>query len=200
MHTLMKLNQITIREALLKKKITFFTPQDFESIFHLSKFKAKYFLERQTREGLFCRLKKGLYTLKTDFPREEAIANALYKPSYISFEYALGTYGIIPEMVYAITSATPKPTRSFEIQNKIFSYATIKKEAYTGYIPAKRGNLVILIAEPEKALVDYLYFVTLGEKTKNDRLYISKLNKKKMIHYATLYHRKSLINMVKELI
>ena len=33
------------------------------------------------------------------------LAGSIYGPSYISFEYALSRYGLIPEAVYAVTCA-----------------------------------------------------------------------------------------------
>jgi len=215
MNTLLK--PLKVRETLLDKKAYTFTQLDFENIFQVTPTRAKYFLESQTDEGLLTRLKRGIYALKTDLPSAEEIANALYKPSYISFDYALALYKILPEMPYAITSATTKPTRDLVSDGRAYSYFTIKTEAYTGYKlvsvdnpnPLKddlvhfaemNSGRAYLIAEPEKALVDYLYFVSIGKRILNDRLFIKPgtLNKRKVIKYANLYHRKRLLDPVKE--
>lgn len=220
MYTLLK--PLQVRETLLEKKVRTFTTRDFENIFRTSPTKAKYFLETQTDEGLLTRLKRGTYALKTDLPSAEEIANSLYKPSYISFDYALAYWGLIPEMPYAITSATTKPTRDFITNNRAFSYFTIKPEAYTGYslITTNRRNSIkgknlhlnemrsnielgaFLMAEPEKAIVDYLYFVSLGKKMLNDRLFIEPgtIDKAKLLGYARLYDRKSLIKLVEDIL
>jgi len=194
------LKPIPIREELLKRGSIIFTPQDFQRIFQSTRSRTKYFLEEYTRGGLFLRLKKGLYTLKSDLPPEEEIANLLYRPSYISLEYAMGTYNILIEMTYSITSATPQPTRIFEVGDQTFTYSTIQRKAFTGYIPAKRRGRTVLIAEPEKALVDYLYFVSLGKKPKNERLNTSGLVAEKVWHYASLYQRKGLDKLLKEVL
>ena len=86
MYTLVKSKFNTIlavQDKLLEQRVLFFTPLDFQRIFHISPLKAKYFLETNTSRGLFIRLKKGLYSLRKNVPSEEEIANALYKPSYI---------------------------------------------------------------------------------------------------------------------
>ncbi len=217
MHTLLK--PLQVRETLLNKGVHTFTANDFETIFRVSGPKVKYFLETQAQDGLLIRLKKGTYALKTDLPSELEIANRLYRPSYVSFEYALAYWGIIPEMPYAITSATTKPTRQFIVNGKGFMYFTIKLEAYTGYQLinvnlsnlGKRDNYYLsesinndtnrcLLAEPEKALVDYLYFVSLGKKQLSDRLYIraGSLNKTKLKVYAAMYNRKKLSQLIKD--
>jgi predicted transcriptional regulator of viral defense system len=177
-----------------------FTPQDFQRIFGADRLRTKYFLEEQTRSGLFLRLKNGLYALKTDLPPEEEIANCLYRPSYLSFEYALAAYNILPEMPYTVTSATTKPTRTFAVGERTFSYLTIQRAAYAGYAPVRRRERTVLIADPEKALVDYLYFVSLGRKTGNDRLDTAGLDRQKALDYAGLYHRASLDRLVKEVL
>lgn len=190
---------LLVREELLKKGVRVFTPLEFSRIFQAPSYAIKYFLENQVQEGLLMRLKQGLYTLKTDPPNEREIANKLYRPSYISFAYALAYYGIIPEMPYTLTSATTKPTRIFNSPSIAFSYYTIKEEAFTGYLLKREGERSFLIAEPEKALVDYVYFATLGRGPSPDRLNLSKLNKNKAIEYAKLFKRIKLVEKVEKL-
>jgi hypothetical protein len=220
MNTLLK--PLRVREQLLEKNVRIFSALDFQGIFNLSPTRTKYFLENQTETGLFIRLKQGVYALRTDLPSEEEIANSLYRPSYISFDYALAYYGLIPEMPYTITSATTKPTRQFSVQHQAFNYYTIKPEAYTGYMLlntmrsiSEKGNKIdfgkievrssgsgsFLIAEPEKALIDYLYFVSLGKRALNDRIDATDtLDKAKLKKYATLYNRKKLNSLLEELL
>ena len=229
MSTLLK--PLLIREELLNKGIRVFTPLEFSRIFQAPPHSIKYFLETQVGEGLLLRLKRGLYSLRTDpaseqeianrlymaenlrlgidvlwdnkisiwYKSKKEIANRLYRPSYISFAYALSYYGIIPEMPYQITSATTKPTRMFTSNNKVFAYYTIQREAFTGFILKKEGNRVFLIAEPEKALVDFAYLAILGRGPSLDRVSINSLNRDKAIEYAKLYGRKKLTKMIKKL-
>lgn len=198
MYTLLK--PLIVREELLKRGLHVFTPLEFTRLFQTKPHQTKYFLEKESKGGLFLRLKNGVYSLKTDLPGEEEIANRLYAPSYISFEYALATYNILPEAPYQITSATTKPTRIFTINGQTFTYFTIKKDAYTGYVLTKKNGRRFLIAEPEKALVDYLYFVVLRKRPPNDRLRISSLNKKKVLLYGQLYNRQNLLTFIRRLL
>lgn len=198
MYTLLK--PLFVREELLKRGVLIFTPLDFVRIFSVDKERAKYFLEKNTGTGLLLRLKRGVYALKSDMPGEVEIANFLYRPSYLSFEYALSFYSIIPEITYSITSATTKPTREFEVQGKDFSYLTIKKEAYGGYISLERDGRTFFIAEPEKALVDYLYFVAIGKKVVNDRTETRNLSKEKIRKYAKDYKNPRLMEIITEIL
>lgn len=197
MYTLLK--PIKIREELLKRGIRIFTPQVFAQIFSVNPQVTKHFLETQTKEGFLMRFKKGLYALKSDQPSEEEIANRLYQPSYISFEYALAYHNILPEMPYVVTSATTKPTRLFTTSSLSFAYYSIKPEFYTGYSLVRTDIKSFFIADPEKAVADYLYFVTLGKRPLNDRLVLKTINKEKLITYAKLYKRSNLVKLVKDI-
>jgi len=149
------------------------------------------------KKGWIYALKRGLYelTYPEDFNIPDMhISNKLYSPSYVSLETALSNYSIIPEVSMAVTSITTKPTRRFKNKHGLFIYHTVKPEAFTGYYAEKQGSFDILIAEPEKALIDYLYFKTYHNKKLNlederlDRGIISKLNKRKLKKYADLYN------------
>ena len=194
-----KLKPIYVQQVLQANGVRLFSPPEFQHVFGVSLRAAQEFI-KDHGDDLFLKIRNGLYALRSDQPQEEVIANRLYPPSYISFEYALNRYGIIPEIVYAVTSATTRITREFVVNNKSFTYSHIKKQAYRGYKAEKIGNVTVLIAEPEKALADYLYFVDLKRKTLNERLNVRKLKKKSIMEYARLFDRKSLIKLVREIL
>jgi predicted transcriptional regulator of viral defense system len=85
------------------------------------------------------------------------MVNHLYSPSYVSFETALSYYGLIPEGVYSITSAATKKTTSFKSPTANFIYHRIKPQLYFGYRLASQGGQGYKVADPEKAVLDYLY-------------------------------------------
>lgn len=195
-----------IREELLKRKIRKFTNREFSLLFNLDEYQTEYALAEFVKERFLQRLKRGVYALKTDPPSETEIANTLYKPSYISFDYALAYYGLIPEMVYEVTSATTKPTRMFTTDTLAFGYYAIKRRAYTGYTAKQENARTFLIAEPEKALVDYLYGLTLGQRGLlgkryiNDRLRITHLNEQKIREYGKLFEWTKLEEIIEKLL
>ncbi len=185
---------------LAEKGISVFSALEFQRLFRVSKSAATFFLFHHCRSGLFVRLKNGLYALASRFPSEEEIANRLYQPSYLSFEYVLARHGIIPEAVYTVISATTKPTRRFEAEGKSYEYHTIKKEAFLGYRPEKINQRVFLMASKEKALVDTLYFVSLKKRSLNARLDTTGLSKKTALRYAAYFKRPKLMQMVREIL
>lgn len=123
-------------------------------------------LSRLCRNGKLIHLRRGMYA----FPEggtavsinPALLANQLYSPSYLSTYWALGFYGLIPEKVVAYTSVTPRVTRSFDNALGQFRYQTIKRDAFFGYKPVEIGKDKILVADPEKALLD-LWYLTSGD-------------------------------------
>lgn len=69
---------------------------------------------RIVNDGSYIKLTKGLYESNPNIPGY-LLANAIYGPSYLSFEFALSYHGLIPEAVYTYTSATFKKKKSIQI-------------------------------------------------------------------------------------
>ena len=63
----------------------------------------------------------------------------------------------------------------------------------------KAGERTYFIAEPEKAVADYLYLVALGQRSPNDRMTVDNLDRKKIKNYAKLYNRPKLSALVNAL-
>lgn len=117
-------------------------------------------LKRWEKDGLIIKLRKGLYLLRVDREpiKPMVLAERIYSPSYISLEFALGYYGIIPEAVFTITSISTKKSNFFTVPNVgHFSYQTIKKNAFGGYYTYTENEISYALAEPEKALLDFFY-------------------------------------------
>ncbi len=116
------------------------------------------------KRGNIVRVKKGLYVFGRELAREpfskETLANLIYGPSYISLEYALGFYGLIPERVETVTSVTNKRNKSFDTPVGHFTYRYIHPALYAyGITLIKQDDYhSILIACKEKAVADMLYF------------------------------------------
>ena len=194
-----KLKPIYVQQVLRDAGLHLFSPQEFQRVFQVSLTAAREFIKGHNHD-LFLKLRNGLYALRIDVPQEELIANRIYAPSYISFEYAMARHGLIPESVYTVTSATTKTTREFTVNNKAYTYSHIKKTAYRGYVTEKMNGSTILIASPEKAFVDHMYFVHLKLRPLNERLNVKKLNKKLVFEYVKLFGRKTFLEYIRKLI
>jgi predicted transcriptional regulator of viral defense system len=157
--------------------------------------------QRWVGKGLLIRLKRGMYILNSNDrkidPDKEYIANRLYEPSYVSLEYALNFYGLIPERVIDITSVTTKKTARFKNAMGSFVYQHIKPDAFRGFKAVSgQGGLVFFIAEPEKAICDFFY-LNLKEMRAGDKEIFKDsyrfqntetLNQKRIIELSLLFN------------
>ena len=125
-------------------------------------------LSRWMAQGKVVGLRRGMYTLSETYRRVPvnpvALANALYRPSYLSALWALGHYDLIPERVVRFASVTSRVPRRFENPFGVFDYRNIKQDCFFGFAPAGVGDQKFLVAEPEKALLDH-WHLTEGEWT-----------------------------------
>lgn len=190
-------------EFIKKIKDPIFSLQDLK----LLKLKVyPYQLSMWNKKGYLIKVKNGLYVLseKKNELSNEFISFNLYQPSYVSLEWALSKYGLIPEMVYNCTSVTTKTTRVFKNSFGFFSFRHIKKELFFGYKTVNDKGEVYLIAEPEKALFDYLYLNLSKIKNQADinelrlnEFEIKKLNKSKIKKFSSLANNKKLDKILK---
>lgn len=115
------------------------------------------------RQGVIIRVKKGIYVFGEKYSRgpfsREVLANMIYGPSYVSLDYALHYYGLIPERVEAVTSVTSGRGRRFSTPVGLFIYRMIPLRAYQICIDQVQieGGRPFLIATPEKALADKIH-------------------------------------------
>jgi len=120
----------------------------------LVEWQAKGYLEK-IRNGYYC-----FSDQSHDKNLQYYISNRIYRPSYVSLESALAWYGFLPEAVFQTMACTTRKPQRYETPRGIFVYRHLKSELYFGYrlIEWKRWRLAM--AEPEKALIDYLYLHT----------------------------------------
>lgn len=85
------------------------------------------------------------------------VSNVLLHPSYVSLETALSYYQFIPEAVYSIEAISTAKTVSYATPAGNYHYHAIKPAFFFGYAVQYWDRLPLLIAEPEKAILDYLY-------------------------------------------
>ena len=120
-------------------------------------------LSRMVKAGDIIRLKRGLYCVAAQHLRDGSlfqlgvIANRLYGPSYVSFETALGHYGLIPEHVHMQLSAVSKQSKMFKTPLATFRYRQIPQSLFAfgvELIESPNGNY--LMANRTKALCDTL--------------------------------------------
>ena len=116
-------------------------------------------ISRNIRDKKLFKIINGLYETDQNVSAY-LLAGSIYGPSYISFEYAMSFYGLIPEKVTTVTCATfdKKKKKEYKTDFGVFTYRDIPLLAYPEEILLKeQDNYSYQIATPEKALCDKLY-------------------------------------------
>jgi len=138
-------------------------------------------IDRWQKKGYIKRIKKEYYYF-TDKEIDQNflfyLSNKIYSPSYVSLEKAFQYYDFIPEEIFQITSF--------------------------GYRMLDYGKQKILLAEPEKAVLDYLYLnprlkaaADFHEMRINKQEFLEKIDFKKLQRYLKAFENKSLSRRVK---
>lgn len=87
----------------------------------------------------------------------EWMAQRLCDPSYLSLEWALAYYQLIPESVFAYTSVCTKKTQTFMTSLWVYAYQSMRSSLFFGYDMVSIGSYSVRIAQVEKVLLDYFY-------------------------------------------
>lgn len=116
-------------------------------------------LFRDIKSHKLFKIKNGLYETNPNTPAYY-LAGIIYGPSYISFDFALSYYGLIPEKVETVTCATFKKnrTKKYETNFGYLIYRDVPPNVYPfGISLIEENGYSFQIATKEKALCDKLY-------------------------------------------
>lgn len=147
----------------------FITKRDIISRYQLSPEAAQGRIKRALKNSSIILLRRGLYLNANVYLHEsnrtgliEFIASKLHPDSYVSLEYALQKYQMLPSPIHpqppqSITLITLKQTANYQNITGNFTYKNIKPSCYFGFQKMKFHDQTYYIATKAKALFDYLY-------------------------------------------
>ena len=163
-------------------------------------------IARDVKQGKLFPLVKGLY--ETDPNADGAkLAQYIYGPSYVSFDYVLYKNGLIPEAVYkTYTCATfnKKKIKTYTNHFGTFVYRDVPKDVFPmGIQVYQEGEYTYWVATSEKALCDKLYALPpvrtikafrtlLFVDLRLDETEFARLNQEDLLELAPLYHATNL--------
>lgn len=172
----------------LHKRKKIFSLSDLSQLTEEDKSLLAVQLNRLVKTGILKRVAYGWYGNPFAPPSLEEIAMVLRYPSYLSMEYALSKHGILSQMVYTLTLVTTKLPYTYRTERAVYEYHQISKKLFWGY----KKEEMVQIAEPEKALLDFIYIryaknkgldIERIESLIND-MDIKELNSKKLHMYS----------------
>lgn len=143
-------------------------------------------LRRYESKGLVERISTKIYInhFNQHFsPRD--LVNTLRPNSYISLESALVDRGVITQNPSVLTCVTPGYPQTFRGNSVIIVYRKISPDLYWGFEEKTTRYNKYLIAEPEKALLDWVYLTRQeGLPTPLDEVNLQFLNPSRLRGYA----------------
>ena len=167
-------------------------------------------IKRDADSGILFRLTRGLY--ETDSGVNPCfLASSILSPSYLSFDWALSFYGLIPEKAFSITSASLNIRKNKTFINKFgrYEYSDISATAFSeGLTYIESGDYMVKIATKEKAICDSLskWRVVNSVKALKELLFVDKridedefstCDFKLMMRLASLYKNTNLNMLIK---
>jgi len=146
-------------------------------------------LARLAERGLLSRVTDGVYANKlvrdigaTDFIR------VLRPSSYVSLESALNHWGVSTQSPVALTCVTTGAPKEFRTSEFSITFRTISRRLYWGFLEKQTRYAKYSIAEPEKALLDWVYLsLKTGANPTLDEIDSKVLDKQKLVKYADKY-------------
>lgn len=175
----------------------------------------KAYVAKLVKQGELIRLKGGFFLI-AEFVQKgvipfEQISNLLYGPSYLSLEYALSFYGMIPEAVYVYTSITLGRAKQFYTEIGTFRYHHLSQERYSVGVTHKENQWGgFCMATPEKALADHVFHICQGmtgqelfvDLTESKRIELSTLRNldKTLMQQIAVTYRSKIIKTLAEIL
>jgi len=150
-------------------------------------------LNRLVKSEIVKRPVRGWYENPFKPPTNEELSMVIRHPSYLSMEYALSRQGILSQRVFTYTSVTTKLPYTYRRENLHLEYHQIKRSLFWGY--ESEGG--VLVAEPEKALLDLIYIRLVRTNKMNrthlasliDDMYLDELDNDRLEHYTEEFDR-----------
>lgn len=115
-------------------------------------------LKRYVQKGWLFRIHKGLYSIKPPEQLDSFLCGikALHRYCYVSAETVLAQSGLIQQEIKAITLVSSISKRFFIVGN--YYYCRQMKDEFLFNDAGIKNESGLLIATPERAIADLLYF------------------------------------------
>jgi predicted transcriptional regulator of viral defense system len=175
------LRDTELLKSLRSTPKAFFTLSDLEKITGLDRKSLYVSVNRWVKKGVLERAGRNIYVIAGEPRRVEAVAGQAYFPCYLSFESALSRFGVLNLVPYSLTFATTRKTKSVTLVERRVEYRHLKTELYFGFT----NEDGFYLAEPEKALLDLVYFSSFGKtKIPSEEMDLRSLSTQTLDEYA----------------
>ena len=196
-----KLTTNYIMRRLHDADLYYFSPATLAALFDVPIAKAYEILRRLKAEELVRPVEAGKYLL-LGFQPERVLSNPMFiatrpaHPAYVSFWSALHFHGLTEQVPRTVFVATTQKRRPLDFNGARFVFVRVAPYKFFGYQREMIGDLPVLMAEVEKALVDSLdqlrYAGGLLEVAKALYQARQRLDVERLVEYANRMRNRSL--------
>jgi len=177
---------VTLLRDLGRKGAKIVTANDFRLLLGLGEESQRKAVSRLVRKRLLLKAGKGIYLNPFSLPSLEELAMILVRPSCISLASALEDHGILSQIPQVTTCVTTRKPAGFKTPIGEIVYRHLSPKYFWGY--TSDGG--ILRAEPEKALLDFIYLgLKRGEPLDPDEFSLAQVNPNRFFQYAERFPR-----------
>jgi predicted transcriptional regulator of viral defense system len=129
------------------------------------------------------------------------LVNVLREDAYVSLESALREYGISTQSPRTLTCVTTERPKDFKGRTITISYRSISPRLYWGFVPKTTRYGSYLIAEPEKAILDWIYLgIQNGAAPALDELDFGSVDRPKLLNYARRFPSSTYLHVLPALV
>lgn len=155
-------------------------------------------LTRQERRGLAEHLLRNIYLnkLAVGYTARDFLS-AIDPRSYISLDSALLEWGISSQSPIGLTCLTTSKPRTIRTASILIEFRKISEDLFWGFVERNSRYGVYKIAEPEKALLDWVYLgLKAGLPVQLDEIQFQRLNVVKLLEIGKRFPRSVLERVV----
>lgn len=154
---------------------------------------ARVLARRLERRELLTKVGPALYANLQGKPGLEALAARLWRPCYLSFEWALRRHGISTQVPVELACATTNRSRRVLSRWGTVRYHQFPPALFTGFAEETLADgAPAWVAVPEKAVLDTLYLKLLrGHPAETDEWDLSRLDQSRLSELLARYSPRS---------
>ena len=162
---------------------------EFEKKYHVSPASLRKAFDRLTDRNLIERVTHKVYVnkLAVEFSATDLV-NVLRPTAYVSLESALHHWGVSTQTPSILTCVSDEAAREYRGKSFALWYRQIAPKLLWGFATKQTRYGSYRLAEPEKALLDWLYLCLQdGIHPSVDELTLTSIKRDKLIDYAKRY-------------
>jgi predicted transcriptional regulator of viral defense system len=159
-------------------------------------------LARQEQKGLVQHVSNKVYfnwLARDGSPRD--LVNVLRNKAYISLGSGLREYGISTQSPRTLACVTTERPKEFKAGTIAISYRSITPRLYWGFVRKTTRYGSYLLAEPEKAILDWIYLgLQNGTAPALDELDFGSVDRQKLLDYARRFPSSAYLHLLPALV